>query len=344
MAAGALVAVAGIWMAWASGSAIGSGTKTVEIPLGAARSRIATLLREGGAIKSRTAFLLFSRVRRGALRAGEYEFGPRDGLSAVLAKLHGGKVLLHAVTVPEGFDSDQIALAIEAKGLCKADAFRAALRDAALLSSHRIEAATSEGYLFPDTYRVPKGITARQLAGMMLDQFDRRVGDTLRAAAKPAGLSFHQALTLASLIEKETGKSDERPLVSAVFHNRRAQKMRLESCASVYYALKLAGRKPAGDAADLPTGAGIPRHASRLKLADLDVDSPYNTYRHMDLPPGPICSPGLPAIQAALAPANVPYVFFVSRGDGGHDFAARYEDFLKDKRANKRKTRAAKIS
>src|SRR5258706_4682709 len=129
---GALALAAAIWVVWASGSAIATGTKTVEIPLGAARSRIATILREGGAIKSRTAFLIASRVRRGALRAGEYEFGSQDDLGRVLGKLHSGRVLLHAVTVPEGFDSDQIALAAEAKGLCKAAAFRAAARDAAL--------------------------------------------------------------------------------------------------------------------------------------------------------------------------------------------------------------------
>lgn len=334
-------AVVALWIGWALGSPVHGESRTVDIPSRTTRSQVAQLLANAGVVRSRLAFLLVTAWKHSGVRAGEYEVNSSEGLLAVIAKLHAGKVKLHAFTVPEGFTADQIARSLESKGLGSAERFRAAIEERDLLSAHGVPGPTAEGYLFPDTYRIPRGLPERELAQTMLRRFDQLVPASKRREASAIALSFHQALTLASIVEHETARAEERPIVAAVFLNRLRARMRLESCACVWYALDRAGRAPAAAAgAERLSGAGIPRGSGKLSLADLDVASPYNTYRHGGLPPGPIGSPGLASIEAALHPANVPFLFFVARGNGTHDFAVSYDEFLKDKLAMKRRRRA----
>jgi UPF0755 protein len=282
----------------------------VEVPEGASFRAVAAQLEAAVAIRDARAFSLLARFERkdGSLKVGEYEIAP--GLSAreVLALLVEGRVRLHAVTIPEGLRIEEIAARVAAAGFGSAAEYVALARDPAFARAHGVEADTLEGYLFPESYRFPRDATAEQVITAQLEQFERAWREIAPLAAR-RGLAKRTTVILASLIEKETGAAQERPLISAVFHNRIAKGMRLETDPSVIYGI-----------------ADFDGNLKRLHLED--EANPYNTYRIASLPPGPIANPGADALRAAVQPANVDYLFFVSRGDGTHAFSDTYAEHL----------------
>jgi UPF0755 protein len=197
----------------------------------------------------------------------------------------------------------------ERRGLGTADEFLAAAQDASLVADLDPQAMDLEGYLFPETYALPRRTPAARLVAMMVHRFRAVYTDDLRQQAEAQGLSTREVVTLASIVEKEAGLGEERPLVAAVFRNRLRIGMGMQADPTVIYALQRAGRWD-----------------GNIRRDDLQFDSPYNTYRYRGLPPGPIAAPGRASIEATLNPADVPYLYFVSRNDGTHVFSRTYEE------------------
>ncbi len=290
--------------------ALSAPAQVIIIPPGSSLSEIADRLERAGLIRSRLVFVVTVRLRGvgGRMQSGEYRLAPSMSTPDILEKIVRGEVLLHRVTIPEGFSAGQIADALARAGLADREAFLRVVRHegdtigAAFLAGQR----DLEGYLFPDTYHFPRGLSAREIAAALLVRFAERVTPALRAEAAARGLSLHEVVTVASMIEREARLAGERPLIAGVIYNRLRRGWRLEIDATVLYALG--------------------RRGGRLSTADLQVESPYNTYRVSGLPPGPICNPGLAAIEAALRPAQTPYLFYVLRPDGSHAFSMTFED------------------
>jgi UPF0755 protein len=283
----------------------------VEIPQGAGTDSIATRLAGAGIIRDTLSFR-FELARTGTarkLQAGEYRFDRPMSVREVVEKIARGDVHLRPITFREGLTIRQMAELFESKGFGAASEFVAAASDAGPIRGTDPEARDLEGYLFPDTYAVPRRTTPGQLVARMLAAFEQVLTPELRARAAARGLSVRQLVTLASIVEKETGHPDERPLVSAVCWNRLKIGMRLQVDPTVIYALERAGR-----------------YDGNITRDDLQIDSPYNTYRYAGLPPGPIAAPGRASLEAAANPANVPYLYFVSRNDGSHAFAATLDE------------------
>jgi len=296
-------------------------TKTVVIPTGYTTQRIAALLEGEGLIADDRAFIWYCRVHRldGKLEAGRYRLRSDAGVSGIAAALAGGKVYYVRFTVPEGYDKTKTAAAVAAAGICTQQEF---LKAAAHGDPRgRVDRKNLEGYLFPDTYELAADATAADAVNIMVDRFFTVIGPKEKARAAEMGRSLDEIVTLASIVEREAMVKEEKPVIASVFYNRLAKGMRLESCATVIYAL---GRQP-----------------ERLTVQDLKVDSPYNTYTHAGLPPGPICSPGKEALLAALYPAQTDYLFFVSKGDGTHTFTTTLGAHLKA-RADKKKPKKGK--
>lgn len=283
----------------------------VDIPQGTGVAAIGHRLVEAGVVKSDWAFRL-AVWRRGAartLKAGEYRFTGPARATDIVDKLVAGAVFLRPVTFREGLTIADMAAHFEASGLGPRASFIAAAERASLVSDVDTTADDLEGYLFPETYTLPRDASADALVEQMtkrfLDVYDAR----LREAARARGLTTREVITLASLIEKETSRPEERPLVSAVYHNRRRIGMGMQADPTVIYALQRAGL-----------------WRGNLTRDNLQFDSPYNTYRYRGLPPGPIAAPGRASIEAAVAPADVPYLYFVSRNDGSHVFASSLDE------------------
>jgi UPF0755 protein len=219
-----------------------------------------------------------------------------------------GRIATWEVAVPEGFTASQIAERLEEQGLVEASAFLAVARDPAFAKELSLPADGLEGYLYPETYRLPRGQSPRQVARVMVDQF-LSVWEEIEPRARERKLSMHEVVTLASIVEKETGAAEERPLIASVFANRLRRRMRLESDPTVIY--------------------GIPDFDGNLRRRDLENgDNPYNTYRIPALPPGPIASPGREALVAVVEPAESDYLYFVSRNDGSHVFSRSYTEHV----------------
>jgi UPF0755 protein len=296
-------------------------TETVVVPPGYTTAEIAALLVEEGVIAEAKPFVWYCRVHGldGKLQAGEYVLSSEDGIPAVAATLAAGRIHVAKFTVPEGYDKKKTARVVEAAGICPAEEFLAACRRGD--PPGRVPSDDLEGYLFGDTYRVSGDAGAEDVVALMVDRFFEVLGPDGLARAEGSGRSLQEVVTLASIVEREALLDEERPLVASVFYNRLARGMRLESCATVIYAL-------GGD-------------VDRLTIQDLKVDSPYNTYIHAGLPPGPICSPGRASLMAALDPAETDYLFFVSNGDGSHTFTKTLRGHLaaragKNKKSGKR--------
>ncbi|MGA2532234.1 MAG: endolytic transglycosylase MltG [Candidatus Aminicenantales bacterium] len=250
--------------------------------------------------------LFYSRQR---LKAGEYEFTfPASGKD-VLFKIFRGRIYLHPVTVPEGLTGDEIAGVLAAQAGVEPGPFRSAFRQTAPVAEWDARAVNLEGYLFPDTYLVPRNVTAGEFVDVMVGEFRKVFHEGWRKRAAELGLSVRDIVILASLIEKETGLPGERPLVSAVFHNRLRLGMKLDCDPTVIYGLKLEDK-----------------YSGRLLTRDLAFPSAYNTYIHSGLPPGPICNPGRQALDAALYPAPESYLYFVAQGDGSHHFSRSFAE------------------
>lgn len=285
----------------------GSGASAVvRIESGMSVAAIARLLQERGVIASAAQFTRYYRLfhSRRMLKAGEYLFDAPLSMRQVIAKLEEGKAILRRVTVPEGLWIGETARVLEQAGLFPAAEFASAASDASLVGDIDPGAADLEGYLFPDTYLVQEGISARAMAALMVRRFRDNFGHSFVWRARDIGFSVRQAVILASLIEKETANRDERFLISSVFHNRLRKGMLLDCDSTIVYALKKAGTYD-GD----------------IRWGDLKDDSPYNTRRHRGLPPGPIASPGYAALEAALYPENTDYLYFVAKGQGSHYFS-----------------------
>ena len=283
----------------------------VEVPAGAGTRAIADRLVAAGVIRDaitfRAALWLSGNARR--LKAGEYRFDHPSTPLDVLGKIARGEVYVVSVTFPEGLTIAEMAKIVEAHGFGPRAAFVAAASDRALVDTIDPAARDLEGYLFPDTYLLPRRTDAAHLVRLMVGRFDKAFTPELREAAQARGLSPRQFVTLASIVEKETGRADERPLVAAVYSNRLRLGMLLQCDPTVIYALMQAGT-----------------YDGNIRRADLAVDSPYNTYRVAGLPPGPIASPGRSSLEAAAHPADVDFLYFVSRNDGSHEFARTLEE------------------
>jgi len=274
-----------------------AGAKVVEVAPHQGVMGVARQLSAEGVIQSRLGFVLLTVLRGTArsLKAGEYELPKDVNTVQILRFLEEGKVRQHPVLFPEGGTVRDLARSLEAEGLTRGEDVLRLSQDQHFLRTLGIPGPTLEGYLFPDTYHFFKGLTPEEMLARMVQRLRAKLDDGLLAQAESAGLTLHQLVTLASIIEKEAVMREEMPLISAVFWNRMKRDMPLQADPTVQYAL------------------GKDRQA--LTREDLQVDSPFNTYRVRGLPPGPIASPGKAAIVAALNPARVEYLYFVSTGD-----------------------------
>lgn len=305
---------AGGWLFWRWRDAqafratpFGAAPVIVEVPTGAGPQRLGRLLQEAGAISDAERLVTHLRwLRRHTHpKAGEYELKLPMTPDQIIDQLERGEILLHRFTVPEGLRLDEIAPLVGATGLCRSAEFLKLVRAEATAKRLGVPASSLEGYLFPDTYSVPKGIGCAGIAQAMVAGFRAAWAKADQQRAPEVKLTQAQAVTLASIVEKETAQPDERPRVSCVFHNRLRKKMRLGTDPTVIYATLLAN--------DFVWDGNI--HKS-----DLERDHPYNTYRIFGLPPGPIASPGLEALKAALRPLPCGDYYFVSRNDRTHEF------------------------
>lgn len=272
--------------------------------------RIASRLEAAGLVRDARAVVWLARLRGLAqsLHAGEYRLSAASTPEQILEQIAAGRVATYAVVVPEGFTAAQIAGRLAEAGLAEASEFEAVANDPEFAAELGLPADRLEGYLFPETYRLPRGRTARSIAREMVEQF-QRIWIELAPGAESRGLGMHEVVTLASIVEKETGAVEERPLIASVFANRLALGMRIESDPTVIY--------------------GIPDFDGNLRRRDLeDDDNPYNTYRIPALPPGPIASPGRAALVAVVEPAESRYLYFVSRNDGTHVFSKSYREHV----------------
>jgi peptidoglycan lytic transglycosylase G len=287
------------------------GEVFMEVKRGMGTGAVARLLEESGVIGSRQSFLLCYRLfyYPKTIRAGEYSLKSPLKAKEVLDILVKGKVFLHSVTVPEGLTASEISPLVAPYLSDGEEGFMAAFQDPGVIRPLDLKAEDLEGYLFPETYSVPKGISSAEAIGAMVGQFRANFDASWPARAEFLGMSIRQVVTLASLIEKETSLAGEKKLVSAVFHNRLRIGMKLDCDPTIIYALKRKG---------LFNG--------NLTKKDMGLDSPYNTYRRPGLPPGPICNPGRAALEAALFPAEEGYLYFVSRNDGSHHFSRSFAE------------------
>ena len=277
--------------------------RTVDIPRGASFSRVMDVLEAEGLLRQRELFHLLALLRNGTrqIRAGEYEFSGWMSPSEILGKLIRGEVKGYRITVPEGFTVRQILERLLASKLVDEKEFLRLSTDRQFLSTLGIEGRSLEGYLFPDTYILDRSMDTRTIVTTMVNQFWHHVTPSMTKRSADLGLTVDQFVTLASIIEKETGRKEEMPLIAAVFHNRLKRRMPLQSDPTVIY--------------------GIADFDGNLRKQDLLKKTPYNTYLIAGLPPGPIANPGLDALQAALYPTEADYLYFVSKNDGSHQFS-----------------------
>jgi UPF0755 protein len=297
---------------WAIFVPFGPSAETfVDIPPGSSSTHIARQLQSAGVIRSQFAFDLWRWVRRGKLKAGEYRFDHPVRLPEVYARIERGEVYTVAVTVPEGASIFEVANRLEQAGISSREDFlNEQPRLASLVSEIDPQAKTLEGYLFPDTYKFPRHTSTSQIASTMVKRF--------RTIATEIGLkeNVHDVVTLASLVERETALESERPLVASVFENRLAKHMPLMTDPSVIYGLEVRDQ-----------------WRGTIYRTDLKRDTPYNTYIHAGLPPGPIANPGLPSLRAAMNPPQTNYLYFVAAGanpQGKSLFATTLEEHTKN--------------
>ena len=307
----------------------------VDIAPGLSSTTIGRRLVDAGVIDSdlvfRAALRWSGHVR--SLKAGEYRFDQPISAVDVLDAIGRGDAFERRITFPEGLTMLEMARLYESHGFGPAREFTQAAADASLIKDLDPAARDLEGYLFPDTYGLPRRAPASRLIAQMVGRFRATYTDDLRRRANARDLTMREVVTLAALVEKETASPDERPLVSAVYTNRLKIRMGLQADPTVVYALQKAGK-----------------YDGNIRREDLALDSPYNTYKYSGLPPGPIASPGKASLEAAVSPADVPYLYFVSRNDGTHAFATTLTEhnanvqkfqvqFFRDARARKQSSR-----
>jgi len=268
-----------------------------QVQKGHSVREVARELQAQGLIRYRWTFLFGSKIfRHKAIRPGVYEFSANaSGLALYRQFLQGPPKV--RVTFPEGWTAGQMASLLETRGVCPVNPFMDV-----------VTREKREGYLFPDTYFFEQGLSADFVVQRLIERFREKVPKDFKERAKALKLSYGQLVTLASIVEREARAAQERPLIAGVFYNRLRKHWYLESCATVEYAL--GGWKP------------------HLTYKDLAVESPYNTYRHAGLPPGPICNPGEAALEAAAHPAQTDMMFFVADSSGTHRFSRYYNEHL----------------
>lgn len=315
------VIVGGLWLAWAMFVPVSPRPNTlVLLQPGWSSRRIGRELKNAGVVRSATAFTLLHYVgARRSLKAGEYKFDNAANAIEVRDRLVRGDVFAHTVVVPEGFNMFDIAQAVQDAGLGSADEFlKIAKSDISLVRDLDPQAQTLEGYLFPDTYQFSRTQTMHDIVSTMVKRFHQE--------AKAIGLNndVHRTVTMASIVEKETAAADERPTVASVYYNRLDKKMGLAADPTVVYASRLAGQ-----------------YRGTIYQSDLQLDSPFNTYKFAGLPPGPIANPGKASLEAAMHPAQTNYLFFVAVGDGSgrHRFSKTFEEHEKNVVAYRRSQR-----
>ena len=290
---------------WTAGSMVlplgGKGFQIVDIPKGASAGRIGRILAEHKIIKSAVGFDLLARItgKSSELKPGAYRLSPSMPPGKIMDTIVKGEVCARWITIPEGFTVRQIAERLAAKGLVNEDRFLYLASNGRYFNVGFPHRDNLEGYLFPDTYLIPLGSNEETVIGQMLACFNKKAMGYI--SSSQTNMPLDEVVILASMIEREARVPKDRPLVSAVLRNRLNRGMRLEVDATVLYALG--------------------RHKTRVLYSDLDVDSPYNTYRNAGLPPGAIANPGLDCIKAALNPAKVDYLYYVAKPDGSHIFS-----------------------
>jgi UPF0755 protein len=284
----------------------------VEIPAGSSAPEIGRRLIDAGVVRDQLTFrvTLWQAGQAERLRAGEYRFDRPMTAREVVDKISRGEVYERRVTFPEGLIIPEMAALWELRGLGTAASFVNAARNPAPIAKLDPQARDLEGYLFPETYSLPRGTPPERLIGLMVARFEEAFPPEHRKAVEAFGLTVREAVTLASLVEKETARDDERPIVAAVYLNRLRVGMPMQCDPTVIYALRKAGKYK----------------DNNLRREDLEFDSLYNTYRYPGLPPGPIAAPGRASLEAVANPAPVDYLYFVSRNDGSHVFASTLRD------------------
>ena len=276
-----------------------------EIQPGMTLKQVAQELSRLGLIRSPSAFqaIAYIQDKETQVMVGEFSLSPSMLPTEIILRITSGKTVPHPVTIPEGYRITEIAALLHEQKLADPDTFIRLTQDKDLIRSLGIPTDTLEGYLFPETYHFSKFTPETKIIRKMVDTFKEQISKArLLQSAKESSLSWHEIITLASLIEKETGLDSERKMISSVFHNRLRKNMRLQTDPTVIYAIE--------------------KFDGNIRKRDLKIDSPYNTYRYKGLPPGPIASPGIKSIVAALSPIKSDHLYFVSRQNGSHQFSS----------------------
>jgi UPF0755 protein len=288
----------------------GNRKSEIEIPKGSTFRQAVDILHDQKLIRDKNVFLLAGRLT-GAdrkIRAGFYSIWSSMSPLDIFKIIRKGQIIEYEIKILEGDSLLEISGQFENNGIMKKDEFMKLANDPDFLASYKIESKSIEGYIFPDTYRIPKGISPKDALGSMIDKMREKFSFDILSRMKKMNMTENQVLTLASIIEKEAVVDSERPLISAVYHNRLKKKMQLQADPTSIY--------------------GIKSSREKITREDLLRKTPYNTYQIKGLPPGPIASPGLKSIMAALYPANVPYIYFVSQDDRMHQFSTTAEEHI----------------
>ena len=289
----------------------GTKTREVQIPKGATFRQAVEILAKENLIRDKNLFIFIGRLTglHRKIRAGYYSITGAMNPLSILVLLKDGQIVEYDITIVEGDSLLEIGEKLAKTNIVDREGFEELSTDKSFLRAYNIDAPSIEGYIFPDTYKLPKGIEPENALGMMINSLQEKYSEKLRTRAAELGFSEREVLTLASMIEKEAIINSERPLISAVYHNRLKKRMPLQADPTAIYGIKSSGE--------------------RITMKDLKRKTPYNTYIIKGLPPGPIASPGIKSIIAALYPADVPYIYFVSNNDGTHQFSVTEEEHFK---------------
>lgn len=299
-------------------------TAEIQIPEGATFRQAVEILDKNGLVRDKKLFIIVGRITglHRKIRAGYYSITGKKSPWDILMLLKSGQIIEYEITITEGDSLREIGEKLFGTNILDEEEFMEITKDRDFLKKYNIDAPSVEGYIFPDTYKLPKGIEPQNALGMMINKMREKFSFGLRLQARALDLTEREVLTLASIIEKEAVIDYERPIISAVYHNRLKRRMPLQADPTSVYGVKSA--------------------KERITAKDLRRKTPYNTYIIKGLPPGPIASPGLKSIMAALYPADVPYLYFVSNNDGTHTFSVTGAEHLKAVAAFREKKRNAK--
>ncbi len=283
--------------------------KEVKIPEGVTYTQGIHILKTEGIIKDTFVFLLLGRITMTdkKLRAGYYNLNASMSQWEIFNYLRKGRIIQYAITIPEGSTLDDIKSKLTEAKLIDEEAWKL-VKDKSFISSLEIKAPSLEGYLYPETYNLAKGMDPKNILRIIVEKLREKFNESLKQRAAKIGMSENEVLTLASIIEKEARVDEERDMISAVYHNRLKKNMRLQADPTSIYGVKKMGEE--------------------ITRRDLKRRTPYNTYVIKGLPPGPIASPGIKSIRAALYPADVKYIYFVSKNDGTHQFSVTDEEHV----------------